>query len=69
MQDSDKIPDTDMQLKTSEGDTPNINRIPSTSNSIKKTFLGSFKEKHDAHQDLPTTKIEMKPLSKMKNEG
>ena len=58
-----------MQLKTSEGDTPNINRIPSTTNSIRKTFLGSFKEKHDAHNDMPTTKIKMKPLSNMRNEG
>lgn len=36
-----------MHLKTSEGDTPNINRVPSSSNSLKKTFLESFKEKHD----------------------
>ena len=62
--------DTEMQMKTSEGDTPNINRIPSSQNSLKKTFLESFKEKHDIKtEDSINTKISLKPLSNLRVSG
>ena len=70
LQDSDKVQlETEMHLLTSEADTPNINRIPSSTNSMKMTFLESFKEKFDNKHETIKTKIFMKPLSDMKVSG